>query len=168
MTLYHGSSVDFERFDPAKIKYVGCNGDGFYFTPDLHMAKTYGDIVKAYEVVISHPLKPNTKKLTLPNYEDLITHIWKNTDCRNDLKNYGWFNDSDFNSFMKAKALELFNRGDDYGALFDLTHSVTGSMRTLFSMLEKSTGQLFNGVISEGFHEWVAFHPSQIKVINKV
>ena len=154
--LYHGSNFDFLTFDESKIKYVGCNGDGFYFTPDIHEAKKYGSITNRYKVNLKNPIYPKCTILSVDNYKRLL-----NTIDVNDLRNYGWFNDNEKKSFIELKSNEFFNMKDDYRALFDLTITSTGSIREIANKLK---GQNINidGVVSPKFREVVAFYPSQI------
>jgi len=167
MVLYHGSDSDFIQFDVNKIKYVGCNGDGFYFTKDPDYAKTYGKIVKAWDVDIKNPLKPDSKILNVQDYIKILNFIWYKSEYKDDLKNYGFFYDSDFKTVRDQLAKDLNNKKDDYYALFDLTHTVTGSLRAVCEIVKKTIGKTYDGVISEGFGEYVAFFPDQIKLINK-
>jgi hypothetical protein len=167
LILYHGSSSDFKKFDTKKIKYVGCNGDGFYFTPSPSYARTYGEVVKAYKVSIKNPLYPMKKFLNYGDYCKILSFLWSQKEYAQDLKNYGWFNDCDFIEFRNAKAKELDAIQDDYRALFDLTHSVTGSIRYLAQIITKVVKKDIDGVASPMMAEYVAFYPEQISLIKK-
>ena len=164
-SLYHGSNNHFKEFDVSKIRYVGCNGDGFYFASVESYAKTYGKIVKNWSVEIKNPLTPEFKKMSLKDYERIILFIWEKTEYKEDLKNYGYFNDYEFYFFMKNKALEFFNKKTDYSALFDLVHTTIGSLKELFKIVRKVTKFNFDGVISKRMDEYVVFSPKQIKLI---
>lgn len=162
MVMYHGSCHNFDTFDRKTIKYVGCNGDGFYFTPDKNYAKTYGANVNAYYLRIEHPLTPNTKSLTYSDYQKILNYINKDEDYKDNLKNYGYFEDRDYRAFRDKLARE-FSQKTDYISLFDLTNTTTGSIKYLFDIISKVTDKKFDGVISEVFGEWVVFDSNQIK-----
>lgn len=165
MVLYHGSNGSFDAFDTKMIRYVGNNGDGFYFSPDAHESQRYGSNVREFYLKIENPISPGNKNLTKQNYKSIIDYIWNNTEYRDDLKNYGYFDDKDFPIF-RDKLAEDLSKKDDYSALFDLTHSSIGSIRELSNIIEKTTGIKYDGVISPVFREYVAFYPNQIKSIN--
>jgi ADP-Ribosyltransferase in polyvalent proteins len=165
MVLYHGSKSSFDSFDTKHIRYVGNNGDGFYFSPDAHESKMYGDNVREFYLKIENPLSPNDKNLSTDSFKSILQYIWDNTDHREDLKNYGYFDDEQFESFRDALAEDL-SKKDDYSALFDLTLTAVGSIRELAKITEASTGIKYDGVISPVFREYVAFFPNQIKSID--
>jgi len=165
MVLYHGSNNSFDVFNVKTIRYVGSNGDGFYFSPDSHESMRYGDNVREFFLKIENPLSPNEKNLSTENFKAIIQYIWDNTEYREDLKNYGYFDDEQFQSF-RDKLAEDLSQKDDYSALFDLTHTTTGSIKELAQIVEKSTEIKFDGVISPMFREYVAFYPNQIKSTN--
>ena len=162
--LFHGSNADFKTFDPSKVRYVGCNGDGFYFTPCERYAKTYGSIVKKWQVEIKNALTPETKVLTINDYKDILKYIW-NSEEKEDIKNYGWFDDLDFPFIMEGLAKYFYNKESDYVALFDLVHTVTGSMKNLLNILKKVSEIHFDAVISVQMQEYVVFNNNQIKLI---
>ena len=58
ITLYHGSFSDFDNFDyeagkAGKSGGADAYGEGFYFTDDPNVARTYGDIIYTVEVAYS-------------------------------------------------------------------------------------------------------------------
>lgn len=164
--LYHGTNKDFDLFDTSKSKYVGCNGDGLYFASNKNYAKTYGKNIKKVSVTILNPLTPETNILTLKNYKKILLHIWKNTEFKEDLKNYGYFKDSDFKNFMTKKAKELYNKKNDYNAFFDLVHTSIGSLKELLNIVKIVNNIYFDGVISKNMDEYVIFNNEQIKILN--
>jgi hypothetical protein len=163
LVVYHGSKNDFNIFDLKTVKYVGSNGDGFYFSPDKHESQQYGDNVREFFIKIENPISPNNRSLTVKDYKSVIDKIWSDKEYKDDLKNYGYFEDSEYVSFRNKLANDLIEK-DDYSALFDLTNTVTGSIRFLAKLLEESSGIVYDGVISPVFREYVAFYPNQIKL----
>lgn len=165
LIMYHGSCNKFDKFDRKKIKYLGCNGDGFYLTKEEYYAKTYGENVNGYYLRIENPLTPDTRVLTGKDYENIIDYINKDEVYKDDLKNYGFFKDSDYLLFRDNLIQDLVNK-NDYISLFDLTHTVTGSISYLLDVLRKNGHTSFDGIVSEGFGEWVIFNPNNIKSID--
>ncbi|MCY9864958.1 hypothetical protein OTK49_20800 [Vibrio coralliirubri] len=53
VTLFHGSNVEFERFEKCGVRSTSALGVGYYLTPRLEKAERYGDIVMAFEVDVS-------------------------------------------------------------------------------------------------------------------
>lgn len=164
--LYHGTNASFKRFNEDFIKYVGCNGDGFYFTRCPKYAKSYGKNVLKCTLQIKNPIYPKIKFLSLKNYIDLLNELFKDNEYKDGLKNYGFFKDEDFIFFAQTKAKELNNKNDDYNAIFDLVHTVTGSVRVIAEKLKKCTGIYFDSVVSETMNEYVVFKPKQINILN--
>ena len=134
LVVYHGSKNNFDQFDPITIKYVGSNGDGFYFSPDRNESMRYGPNVREFYLSIKKPLTPETKTLTIADYKRLIDYINADEELKDDLKNYGYFEDKDYEAFRNSKAAE-FAEKTDYQALFDLTNTVTGSIQYLSEAL---------------------------------
>ena len=160
--VYHSSNNNFDKFDRKRIHYVGCNGDGFYFTKDENYSKTYGDNIGSYYVRICKPLKPDTKILTKKDYIKLLDYIWNDEEYKDGLYNYGYFND--YTKFRNELVNNLITK-TDYVSLFDLVHTSTGSLKYLFDALKENGSEYFDGVISDGFGELVVFEPNHIKSI---
>lgn len=163
--LFHGTNSNFTEFDENFIRYVGANGDGFYFTPDKHYAKTYGENIKKCELDIKNPIYPGIKFLNKSHYKKLLKELFNDEEYKDDLKNYGFFNDNDFESFAEAKAEELHNKNDDYEAIFDLVNTAVGSVRVVAEKLRKCTGIYFDAVVSVGMGEYVVFKSNQITIL---
>ena len=162
LVVYHSSNEQFDVFDTSKIKYVGNDGDGFYFTPDLDQTLKYGKNTRQFFLDIKNPLSPNVRNLTVTDYKKLLDYIWKDEDYGQDLKNYGYFDDYDYIKFRNNKAKELASK-DDYNSVFDLTSTSVGSVRYISEAFTKIGIKGFDGVISPIFREWVTFLPNQIK-----
>ena len=53
--LYHGSPKEFNEFDPSKVgERMTSLGLGHYLTPDIELAKSYGQYVMEFEVDLSN------------------------------------------------------------------------------------------------------------------
>lgn len=162
LVVYHGTKGDFSIFEDRMIRYVGCNGDGFYFSPDIYESKKYGDNVREFFLNARNPVMPNQRRLTLGDYKKIIDYIQNDEEYKEDLKNYGYFEDKDYVPFRNKLAAELIEK-DDYAALFDLTHTTTGSVRYLSKALN-TIGIHVDSVISPVFREYVVFNSLQIKL----
>jgi hypothetical protein len=164
LIVYHGSDNEFNEFNPKTVKYVGSNGDGYYFSPDEYESKKYGKNIKEFYVSIKNPIMPKDKFLTEDNYKSLIDYIHDDDEYCEYLKNYGWFDDNQYEKFRDNLAKD-FSQKDDYTALFDLTNTTTGSIQYLCEALKNKLGILRDGVISPIFREFVAFDSKQIKSV---
>lgn len=53
--LYHGSPKEFNEFDPSKVgERMTSLGLGHYLTPDIELAKSYGQYIMEFEVDLSN------------------------------------------------------------------------------------------------------------------
>ena len=160
--MYHGSSKDFEVFDPKTIRYMGCNGDGFYFTPDRKYAETYGPIVGEYQLTIRTPLYPGIHTLGAVQWEKILSELGMDG-----LANYGVQDIGQAIAFIQSYAKILAGRENDYLAVFDVANTSTGSVREVFGIIKSLFGWTFDAVVSPRFGEAVVFDPSQISKINQ-
>ena len=108
LIVYHGSKVDFDKFDNGKIGSNtdnGIFGKGFYFTTNINTAKSYGGVVKTYYLSIKNPLiLDSTQTIAgLSDYlgvDDSILHV-RNSVVR------------PFNSFINTFSGEVKYKGHD-------------------------------------------------------
>lgn len=164
LEVYHGTpNGGFNIFDmnfrgiTTDITSTGDYGKGFYFTPNIEMAKGYSEndtynkgnkqVYKVY-LNMKNPLRL-----------DLLNKISK--DGRELIKKYGWHNTTD----------EMY---DKIYAKYGLTREEFGKMDEAQTMLGDNWQDIelselgFDGIINENQNEYIVFNPNQIKNVDNL
>lgn len=187
LTVFHGSSVDFDHFDSEFTGHGNDSyGSGFYFNTDEETSKGYGGFVKAVHLNIRNPViidgheNMSVNKITIPS--SVIREMLKdvpniyaqpdNDDEMNPLGDYVeefWDQDTWSREELDAMRERMFEQ--------HFKNATWSQMEELFGdgdnaekfrrSLAKHTG--WDGVHvtfeQEGTSHWIAWFPEQIRTL---
>ena len=166
--LYHGSTVQFDKFDKNFIgKHDdGMYGKGFYFTDNINTALNY--TIEMYTInQVSNPQNVITVNLNLVNpfYLDDTETIPQN--IKNEIKNIYNEKITEINKnaevdFFGTNEEKLLTNELDNAKLSDIL-DIISSQIDIFPVVLKNNN--YDGVIVAKMHEYVVFDTEQIHII---